>query len=818
MDARLNAYLLEHPELSHQRTLAVHYTDHQRAGFEITAEAYSLCFRLTAPGVGLASIGHPDRPGPILDARRPSLGIVVTAAGGTSYDTAAAQTPARINIFRHGPHYYDVHVFDLVPTSAAGDTLPIRGEWVWHAYPDRLFAEVRLHTTDVVEVAAAEVRWLLHPAAVCHRGGGTDGPTAARGPSGLELGEVAPGAWLGVAAPAGPAMALILATSEGTGGLALVREGDAPRLVQRFAAAPARWSKGGVQTLGCRVALHPGGDLAVFGPVAGLEAAPLGKDRFRVGPGGRFLGYDRLRGHYTIAPDGPRSFERGETFHFYDHPEDHDVLTLDICNDCNDNGALARAVYVKHLDRRLGRVEAGVVTDQEGMALPVLVQGSKNFCGENEEPFYDPGDPSYAESYFPLVLAPGDRLRLRSYHARQHWGSHPLKQVSSLQAWMPYYQMSVGVTETTCYVPFRFGGHAGIWIADLRGVSGEMWSSQPQFDNVGGHRFFHYRDAAGEHFLHYLRSRFQLISPNMCRWGMDYVTESGEATASMEIFEFPQTDQTRDFVRLRVDFQRELTIGRPAADLFLLSLDTRIQRLRYATLGFLDEAGGLAECPVRGGETLPAGIALHPEHPFIALYGCTPESGARGNNAMLVRHFSGRCDGRALTRLSLTTRALPDGHLLAGLSLPGEAYRFRAGDFLELEAMILPYGTVGDGPSVPLLERTRFGTAGPAAEASRGEILEVFPTRVRVDAQEEADFTLVGGYSTLAVLVEGFRDYAPPVLEVRRGAAWTPVDLTSGGSGGKEGHHTYLTADLRYGFVFLMSTDGGELPVRVRRR
>lgn len=809
MDANINAYMLRHPELSKQRPLAVQYTNHRRDAFSILAENYRLDFRLETPEIGLRAIDHPTGLGSsLLDGRRPSVSVLLTSPRGTPYDTSRAKTPARINIFRHGPHYYDVHIFDLVPTSPSGDPLPVRGELVWHAYPDRLFLEVRLHVVEAVELAAAEVLWHLDGDRVHRRsaGVGIDAAEVVRMAASKDL---CAGAWIGVAAAEGPALGWILATATGTEALSL--DPDALTVTQRFSAGSGRWEAGAIRSLGCRVAMHPGGDPTVFGFMAAVETTPLGPNRFRVGAGGRFEGYDAHRGHYTIVPTASRTFVRGETFHFYDHPDDHDILPLIIEND-----AYPRTIYVKHLDTRLGRIEAGIVTDEAGMALPVLVQGSKNFCGEDEEPFYHPGDAAYAESYFPLVLAAGERLRLRSYHARQNWGTHPLKQVSSLQAWVPYYQMSLGVTETTCYVPFRFGGHRGIWIADLRGVSGKMWATQPQFDNVGGHRFFHYRDTYGEHFLRYLRTRFQLTSPNMCRWGMDYTTEAGEATAALDIWEFPQTDQTRSFVRLRIDFQHALAVPRPVTHLFLLSLDTSVQRLRYATLGYWDASGRLTECPARADSALPAGASLGRDAPFVALYGCMPESVAHGNNAIVVRDFDGRYQGRPLSRLAVTAVPWQEDHLLVGLTLdlPEKEARFQPGDFLQLDAMIVPYGTVGDGPAAPLAERIRFGTAGPTASATRGEILETFPLRVRVDSEERAAITLKGGYSTLAVLIEGFRDYAPPILERCQPSGWQPVNLTGDGP---EGHHTYLTADRHYGFVFLVTTEGGDLSLRVRR-
>ncbi len=804
MDPTLNAYILDHPELCRQKTLEVQYTDHRRDRFRIVAAAYVLEFLLRGPGAGLRRLAQADGRS-ALDSDRPSLNLVLQRVDGVWYQTAVATRPARINIFRHGPHYYDVHVFDLTPTSESGDVLPLLGEIVFHAYPDRLYVEIRLHPTAPVEVAEVAVLWHLDSGA-CTRWH-TEGRSGVLvdGES-LELATPPAGGWLGASGPGGM-IGWILGAPEGTASLQL-RAVDRGWMLQQkllLQGSATPWGLGEVRSLACRVTTEEG--LEELAAVAAIEAAPLQEPAFTVGPGGRFAGYDAVRGHYVIEPAKPRRIIRHETFDFYDNPHDHDIIPLVITADGG------RRIYVKHRVVGIGRIEAGIVTDAEGDVLPILVQGSKNFCGENEEPFYDPGDPAYAETYFPLILEPGTRLELRSYHARQNWGAHPLKQISSLQAWMPYYQMSVGVTETTCYVPFQFGGHGGVWIADLRGVSGQMWKSQPQFDNVGGHRFFHYRSAGTEHFPHYLRSRFSLISPNMARWGMDYVTEGGEARIAVDVFEVPQTDQTRDFVRLRIDFDRRLSVEDPAVNLALVSLDTTTQTLRYGALGFTGSDGQWKEFAADPQSRLPDWAVLATASPMIALYGCRPESHTHGNNAIIVRRYRGRVDGADIGPLALGTRSLPGDNRMVALTLAGTSLHFQPGDYLEVDLLILPYGRVGDGPEVPCEERRRFALAAPDVVATSGQVIETFPARIRVDGDGEAAFCLSGGGSTLPVLLEGFADYAPPRLEARTPDGWRPVVLTGRG---REGHQAYLTADRRYGFVFLVGTDGGEVVLRVR--
>lgn len=818
------AYMRRHPELAQQKRLTVHYTSPRREAFWIKAADYELKFNMTPPGVGVSLLQAAGKEQSLIAQ---GLNLRVTAANGTVYESARAAAPARLNIFRHGPHYYDARVYDLLPTSAAGDTLGVRGEVVFHAYPERLYMEVELHGTADVAIASAEAEWTLNGESY-DRYLTNEGASDVSSQTAYQKARPEPHAVLGVAGRQG-IFGLILPDSAGTSELALVEDAGRLHLTQKLSLKKraektregnARWSTGDSQSLHARLFVDDAGGFSNLRSARVLEANPLDGEAFDVKGDASFKGYNSRRGHYTVATRSGQSVS-----YFYEHPQYMAVAPLSITND-----GRARKIYVKHEDAlHAGRIEAGIVTDTAGFALPVLVQGSKNFSGEDEEPFYNPGDPAYNESYFPLILSPQEELELRSYHAFQNWGNHPLKQISSLQAWMPYYQMTVGVTETTCYVPFRFGGAApdsvwthpvesrpsGIWAADLRGVSGTQWEDQPQYDNVGGHRFFHYRTGGESHYLRYLRSRFVMTSPNLALWGMDYVTEEEEANVHFRVFEAPQQDQTRNFTTMRIDFEEPLRIENPAENLHLVSIDTRTQQLRYETVGYIGEDGELVERSTNDRGQLPQGAVLAKKAPLVGMYRVTPESNKHGNNALLVRDFEGTIGGTPVERLAVTVDTLGEEDLMLSLTLPGEeAVQFEPGDYLELDLMLTPYGKVGEGFEAPLTARRHYGLNPPRVNVTEGKRVEHFPSRVRVTPAATAAFSIEGGNSVIPVLVEGFRDYHPPRLEVKREGGWKKVEMTAQGN---EGHHTYLTEDRRYGFVFLADTDGSEMQFRIRQ-
>lgn len=800
----LSEYFRRHPDLARGQRLAVSYVSHQRQAFRIRNETGELEFRLAPPSIGIASLNAGDDLGSLLAPG--AFNVVAHDADGVRYESTRARTPARINIFRHGPHYYDVHVFDLALADGDGQALPVRGELVFHVYPAKLYYELILHVTGEARIARVHIEFPMPGDVEPGLRSGQGAATLQEQDGAFRLEPASAGTWVAATMDGRGTWGWMATDPEGTLAVEYLRREDGRALllheIDPGGPSPALWTEGRKITAAARLlAIAP----ALDGPAeiaseASVEADPLTAEQIRLGGEGLFEGYDLRRGYYTLSTPAGHALNW-----YYRNPHFMSWAPLTVQN--NDR---ARRVYFRHRDRdRDGRVEAGVVTDADGFALPVLVQNSKNFSGEHEEKFYDPGDPAYSESYYPLELASEETLNLRSYHAKFNWGRHPLKQIGSLQAWMPYYQMSLGVTETTCWVPFRFWGHDGIFMADLRGISGSMWGSQPQFDNVGGHRLLHYRTGEDrpEHFLRYLSSHFRFTGPNMAHLRMEYLTDDGAAHVEVVSYEPPQTDETRNFVQLRITFKKPLTITDPALNLRLISIDTHQQTLRYQHTGFTGPDGAWQERAADTVDELPVGALLSTNAPAVALYRCTPQSKQRGNNALIVQRFEGTASGQPLDRLAYTVlpRGAEGAERIAFLTLPGDEIRFEPGDTIALDLIVMPYGSTGTDEQPVLAERMRWALHPPRVEVEHGTRIAHWPPTVRVDAAGRVDFTVAGGYNIIPLLIEGLAGYQPPHLEVWQEDQWQPVRMTEGGH---EGFHCYLDDEGTFGHVFLHETDG----------
>jgi hypothetical protein len=117
--------------------------------------------------------------------------------------------------------------------------------------------------------------------------------------------------------------------------------------------------------------------------------------------GGQYVGYDALRGAYRYSMDGT-----GFNEPFFKEQNRHYTASVSVTGTETD-----RNVYV-YTNTTYGCAENALILDENDMLLPIPVMIYKNFVGENEEPVFDPGDPSYSEAYFPLTVKAGEVTKL----------------------------------------------------------------------------------------------------------------------------------------------------------------------------------------------------------------------------------------------------------------------------------------------------------------------------------------------------------------------------------------------------------------------
>lgn len=780
--------------MSARPKIEARYADASRRAIEINAQHYGIKIELESPS-GQKMSSFRSAAGSAVAEMLTADGIYLqlTDAIGTVYSSLHSRKPSRINIYRRGPYYIETHWLDILLTDPAGNEAPVKGEVILYSYPEKTHIGVILHVTGPISVKSARL--------ICEFDADT---CASRVPTeSTTTGGINDFCLIKRAAD-GPSCALIYPVVRGVDEVALekidtgVRVSNYVYSEDGHASECALWKEGDRPAAYFEILPLPSSEISEF---MEAEVDPLLSGAM-IAQSGRTLGYDPIRGCYKVQTDNPGHF----SYHYYEAPNDYEVATFSIANN-----TIPRKVYVLHETRnKPGSVECGVVLDDAGNTLPITVQTSKNFAGEKEEPFYNPNDTPFSETIFPLHLAAGERRSLTSLHLYQNWGLHPLKQFSSLGAWMDYYHMSTGVTETTCYVPFLFGGLNGVHIADLRPMSQQMWEKQPQHDNVAGHSFLRYQDNERWHYIEYAGTTFRSTGPNWADISMSYVSDDGRAKVTLDIFELPQTDELRNFIRMRIDFLQDIDIlnGDFARNMRLLNISSWVQQLRYTTVAYGGPTGDPAITPIKLNDDFTlAGAPLPLENGFATIY---PEK--RGANAFVVRRFEGSIDGKSVSP-GVSVIGQENGDTVLMLVPITEAKSVRAGDYIEADLFIMPYGggTQDYGPAKKAA--FDYGLNAPKVTGiTRGTKISDFPTRIRVDEEGIAEFSITGGMNYIPIIIEGSSTYKCQRL-YNMDAEKTLIDHAQKGE--RDGYQVFMADDGSFGWVFLAMTDGKEHRYRV---
>lgn len=678
---------------SERDPLEARYTGPDRVALELVAADYRAIQQLRPP---LA----------LVDAvtGAPVLRVEVMDADGKVWRSVHSPEKARINLYRRGPYFNEIHVFDLTVADAEGNVAPLLGDLAYYATPRALHASINWHVKEG-EFEIASVR-AVGPDVVL------DGPGA-------------------------------------------IRPGQ-PRMVT----------------------------FPIF-----ADDAPIPAGNLETITGEEPLRYDPVRGAYVIGTHNPGGFEQ----HFFDHPNGYERAHFRIQNDDQE-----RVITVCHETSSgvPGLVEGGVLLDAQGHPLPIRVQVSKNFAGEKEEPFYNPEDTPFSETYFTLHLAPHEVVELHSYHLYQNWGRKPVKQWSSLGAWMDYFHSSTGVTETTCYVPFKFAGLHGVTIADMRATSMDFWVGQPQHHNIAGHYFLQYREREGAPLrsLVYRGTEYRSTGNNWFDVTLHYESSDGAFTAAVDAFETPQLDELRSFFRLRIQAAKPVKIEDPAKNLALAAMTGRIQSLEYTRFG--SSGGDPVDLPQKQDAWPVVGQPLDPAAAFVTVVGED-----KGANAFVLTGWQ----APAGLSPAASVRTFERGHCIMTITTRAETFEMQPGEELVLEGFILPYAPT-DEIEPAAREMQFYATDGPRVESvATGRKVSDWPIVVEA-AGGEAEFTIAGGRELLPVIVTNLPTWKSPRIEQMTAGGWQPI------------HHHYLSpydgAEVHtedggtFRAVFLVASDG----------
>ena len=528
-----------------------------------------------------------------------------------------------------------------------------------------------------------------------------------------------------------------------------------------------------------------------------------------------FAGYNALRGCYVIDIKKVTHFSQA----YYEYPNAQFGVEFTVKGDGRD-----RTVYLMTASPN-GGLECAVLLDEKQMLLPIPIEVCKNFKGDGENTIFMIDDTAYGEAIVPLTVKANSEDSFTFLNLYQNWGLFPLKQLSSIQFFQPYYHLSTGVTETNCIVPYS---SLGMLLPDHRAMSAPLWEGQPQHTNSGYHNFVKYLLPDGSLVTS------QHFSTDILAYGPTYsdmtdvmVTTDGKIRFTYNHLEMPQTDENRTYYQIKIDVLDDLTVESFREDFCIYSVGSNDVTGYYTQVGYLDENN--ANRVVNANLTDAAvEYRLGSKFPYFTFMNMVDYSNSTGycNVSILVYDAMAIINGEEAECSFLLRNT--SGTLTLTLDL--DKVELKAGDNITINGILLPWGSqesVYDGsnglaPDQNLRDVIKDSFVNPL-KATAKENCEtvsysdgIFLPELLTTNGKSATFTLSGGNNNVAVRIYGFKTLTVPYVEEYVNGRWVEYKLSSAnapdayGYGFEhDGYNVYYDGGKTYSYSFVTELDNG---------
>lgn len=568
---------------------------------------------------------------------------------------------------------------------------------------------------------------------------------------------------------------------------------------------------------GQRIYTEADHDLDKFIYEAEVERKPLSNQNIYVDSktdGANFSGYDALRGFYKFTLAGTNF---GEAYH--NSPNKHYALKFNVIGD-----DLDRKMYIMAYTTA-GGLECAVLLDENGLPLPVPMEVGKNFRGDGDQTIFNKDDPSFGETYFPMVLGAGETKTYTLLNIYQNWGKYPLKQVSFIQFTQPYYHLSTGVTETNCVIPWQYIGPG---LPDHRSMSAPLWATQPQHTLGGSHKFIHYTNEEGKLIIsENVKNKILSYGPTYAEVEMKYLTTDGKVEATYTHMEMPQTDENRTYYTFSYKFLEDITFESFAEDFYFYSVTHNGTGAPYEKVGYLDESNQpqvVDSVAVSGEKSATYVLGDNaPYFDFFCVSNCTNENGYV-NLSFLISDWSVKMSGEEVDTRFVVTNS--EKHLYLSMNM-GKA-EFKAGDSITFKAILMPWGSQesvydgsnGKAPDQNVRDVRENSILDPfkVSALDNCDVVESawLPT-VRSTNGKTAEFTVSGGEGNVSIRVGGFENLTAPRFFEKINGRWEEFTVSSADTPDKNGNgHFYdgymvqYDGDGTFSYSFVTTIKDGE--------
>ncbi len=576
--------------------------------------------------------------------------------------------------------------------------------------------------------------------------------------------------------------------------------------------------------MGQRIYTDETHDFETFLYEAELERNPLSAENFIVDTAASteasFAGYDAIRGIYTFHVQGD-----GFNGPYFQYPNKHYNVKFTVKGDDKD-----RNIYIMTLTDQ-GCLECAVLLDEKDMMLPIPIEVGKNFSeATGERNLWNIEDDTYGEAIIPMVIKAGSEDTYNFINLYQNWGRVPLKQVSWIQYYAPYYHLSTGVTETNCIVPYYSCKNArGLaTLPDHRAMSAPLWAGQPQHNSGGSHRWLCYTDAEGNFVAsENTKDTIDSYGPTYADVIMDYLTDDGKIKINYVHSEFPQTDENRAYYEMKYEVLDDVNIADFSTDFYFYRITDNDPTGVYQNVGYLNQQN---ECVIVDSVTGkdPVKYVLGDNCPYFSFFNMkdyTSDS-AEGytNLAFLIHSASFVINGEKVEPNFVIVNEIIDGSNYLRLSLDLGEVTLKAGDHFEINAIVMPWGSqasiynspdyAGDVNVRNVRENSLLHPLTATAGANTQVLDSIFVPKVRSTDGKSAEFTLTGGQNNCAVRIYGFDSLTVPVIEEQIKGKWIPYKVSSayypdrqGNAHYYDGYSVYYDEDGTFSYAFVIPMD-----------
>ena len=553
---------------------------------------------------------------------------------------------------------------------------------------------------------------------------------------------------------------------------------------------------------------------------AELEIAPLTEENFVIvndsSSFGQFVGYDALRGCYTINMAGESGF--GPAYKLHQNRQYNVTFNL------KGDGVNDRRLYVLAQVLNGGSLECAALLDGKQMMLPVPLEVGKNFGEGGDSPIFCKDDARYSETILPLVAGKDTDSTYSIVNLYYNWGKYPLKQISFIQYYSPYYHLSTGVHESNCIIPYYFTQWADTlnMLPDHRPMSGPVWEGDPQRTYCGVHSFLQYTDADGGYYAsENIKDVIGSYGPIYADVTMDFISDDGKIKVSYNHMEFPQTDENRAFYEMKYEILEDVSFNNFAKDFSFYSVTSLDPKGHYTKVGYLDKKNeSQVATAANKGESFSYVLGDNcPYFSFFDMPDCGDKERGYNNLSFLIYKSDFKIGGKTAT----PDFVVNNDFAKLSLSLDLGEVTLKAGDSFTIYAIIMPwqyYDVYDEAEPDKNVRRVRENTLlNPltvTADKDCEKIESVFLPKVKSTNGKSAEFTLSGGHNNVPVRIYGFDKLTAPVIEEFVNGEWQIVDVSSFSTPDNfgygyyyDGYGVYYDGDGTYSYAFITTMNNG---------